>query len=160
MSSKVIRDGKVQAQPLAWRPAGIVPSTGGNASEGAPAGDAMPVMPSRGAADVRIRELEAELEQKTKEAFRAGAQQGEAAARQRAQAELDKQMTALARTSSELAGLRPRIRKETERELVELALGIARRILRRELTIDPEALSGVVKAAISKIDLRETHRLR
>ena len=41
-----------------------------------------------------------------------------------------------------------------------LALAIARRILHRELTVAPEALLGLVKAALEKIGGREIHRVR
>ena len=47
-----------------------------------------------------------------------------------------------------VAGLRARIRKETESDIVTLTVAIARRVLRRELSVDPEAIHGVVKAAL------------
>jgi flagellar assembly protein FliH len=59
-----------------------------------------------------------------------------------------------------LTGLRPRFRHEAEEDVVALALATARRILHRELTVDPEALLGLVKAALEKIELREVHRVR
>ena len=49
--------------------------------------------------------------------------------------------------SRQRCGARPR------KTLVHLALAIARRILHRELTVDPEALPGLVKAALAKIDI-------
>jgi len=66
----------------------------------------------------------------------------------------------LARTIEELTGLRPRFRHEAEEDVVALALATARRILHRELTVEPEALLGLVKAALEKIELREVHRVR
>ena len=39
------------------------------------------------------------------------------------------------------------LRRQAEADLVRLALAIARRILHRELTVDPEAMRGLVKAA-------------
>src|SRR5260370_25785580 len=66
----------------------------------------------------------------------------------------------LARTIEELTGLRQRFRHEAEEDLVALALAIARRILHRELTMAPEALLGLVKAALEKIDGRELHSVR
>jgi flagellar assembly protein FliH len=41
-----------------------------------------------------------------------------------------------------------------------LAVAVARRILRRELTVDPDALLGIVKAALGRVDLRELLRIR
>jgi flagellar assembly protein FliH len=66
----------------------------------------------------------------------------------------------LARTIEELTGLRARFRHEAEQDVVALALAIARRILHRELTVDPEALLGLVKAGFEKMEMREVHRVR
>jgi flagellar assembly protein FliH len=43
---------------------------------------------------------------------------------------------------------------------VTLAIAIARRVLHRELSTDPEAILGVVMAAFQKLNARETQRLR
>ena len=43
---------------------------------------------------------------------------------------------------------------------MRLALAIARRILRRELSVDPESLLGLLKAGLEKIESAETHRVR
>jgi flagellar assembly protein FliH len=66
----------------------------------------------------------------------------------------------LARTIDELAAQRRRMRREAEEDVVKLAVAIGRRILHRELTIDPEALLGVVKAALTKLERRELVRVR
>ena len=159
MSSKVIRDPAVPVQSLTWRPASGAPHGSPPLCESAR------TAPLEGSASAPVAAAleaarEAELKRKTEEAFRAGVHQGESTARQNAAAAVDEQIRALARTAAEIASLRQKIRHETERELVELSLAIARRILHRELTIDPEALAGLIKAAVQKIDLRETHRLR
>ncbi|MGH9660633.1 MAG: FliH/SctL family protein, partial [Bryobacteraceae bacterium] len=73
---------------------------------------------------------------------------------------LDAKLDELARAIESMATLRPRIRRETEAELVRLALAIARRVLRRELTVDPDAIAGIVKAAFEKREARETLRVR
>jgi flagellar assembly protein FliH len=161
MSSRLIRGGDAATEPLTWRLAGV---SAASVSESDAiihvqrAGAGASVHPDSNGAGAN--ELEQELERRTQEAFHAGLQQGEVSGRQRAEAELHARIETLARATAEIAGLRQKIRQETERELVELSLAIARRVLHRELTIDPEALSGVIKAAIHKIDLRETHRLR
>jgi len=66
----------------------------------------------------------------------------------------------LARTIEELSGLRQRYRHEAEEDVIALAMAIARRILHRELTVDPDALLGLVKAALKKIEAHEVHRVR
>jgi flagellar assembly protein FliH len=44
--------------------------------------------------------------------------------------------------------------------VVGLALAVARRILHRELTVSPDALLGLVKAALEKVDAREVNQVR
>jgi flagellar assembly protein FliH len=44
--------------------------------------------------------------------------------------------------------------------VVELAVAIARRVLHREISTDPEALLGVVKSACERVNSRELKRLR
>jgi flagellar assembly protein FliH len=44
--------------------------------------------------------------------------------------------------------------------LVRLAVAIARRVVRRELTIDPQAITGLVKAALEQISAGERIRVR
>jgi flagellar assembly protein FliH len=161
MSSRLIRGGDLEVEPLTWHPGGVAAASASEA-------DALlhtHRQPHRSGGHAEpggaiSEDVEQELERRTEEAFRAGVQQGEAAGRQHAQAELHARIETLTRTTAEIAVLRSKIRHEAERELVELALAIARRILHRELTVDPEALSGLIKAAMHKIDLRETHRLR
>ena len=66
----------------------------------------------------------------------------------------------LARSIEELTGSRLRCRREAEQDVVALALAVARRILHRELTVSPEALLGLVKAALDKMEAREVHQVR
>jgi len=108
----------------------------------------------------RIAELEALVERRATEARQEGFREGEAAGCARAGAEVQPALEKLARSIEEIAGLRPRLLRESEAELVELAMGIARRILRRELSVDAEALQGLVKAALEKVSAREICRIR
>ncbi len=155
MSSRVRRDPDLTTQPLVW-PSAVDNQSGSGVETGIPVSS-----PDSGdASTTQKAAFEKELEQKIQEAFRSGVKQGEATGRQKAAAELEGAIRTLAKTTAEIASLRPTIRRETERELVQLSLAIGRRILHRELTIDPGALSGLIKAAVQKIDLRETYRLR
>ncbi len=43
--------------------------------------------------------------------------------------------------------------------MVKLSVAIARRILNRELSVDPEALVGMANVALSRLDKREVHRV-
>jgi len=66
----------------------------------------------------------------------------------------------LAHSIDDVAGMRPRLRKEAEADLVQLSLAIARRVLRRELAVDPEALHGLVLAALEKLAGQEICRVK
>jgi flagellar biosynthesis/type III secretory pathway protein FliH len=60
----------------------------------------------------------------------------------------------------EPAAARTRFRIEAEADTVALAVAIARRILHKELSTDPEAILSLVKTAFEKLNAQETHRLR
>ena len=150
MLSKLRRGGNVAMEPMAWRTVGerdahvTVPQTS----------------PERNGAGARAATLEDEAEQRRQSAYQQGLQDGLAAAQREMFAQVDVMNGRLARTIEELTGLRQRFRHEAEEDLVALALAIARRILYRELTMAPEALLGLVKAALEKIDGRELHSVR
>jgi flagellar assembly protein FliH len=148
MSSRVIRpESGVEASPIAWR------AFGSPVSQMREAGKA--AAPDAGAA-----EAQKESEARTRAAYNQGLAAGEAAARERAQQKLDPVLHGLNTMIAELASLRKRVRMEAEDDAVKLAIAIARRVLYRELATDPEAILGLVKAAFSKLNARETQRLR
>lgn len=90
----------------------------------------------------------------------AGFREGEAAGRAQAQAALTPVIERLARSIDELAALRPRLREQAEAGLIRLAVAIARRVVRRELTVDPGAITGLVKAALEQLAAHEGLRVR
>jgi flagellar assembly protein FliH len=69
-------------------------------------------------------------------------------------------MERLARSIDEIAKFRPRLRREAEQDLIRLAMAVARRIIRRELTIDPDALHGLILGALEKLQGQEVCRVR
>jgi flagellar assembly protein FliH len=108
----------------------------------------------------RLAQIERENEQRVREAHAAGLREGEAAGRQRAGAELQPVIDRLARSIEEIGGLRARLRAEAEADLIQLSLAIARRVIRRELAIDPEALHGLVLGALEKLRGQEIARVK
>ncbi len=82
-----------------------------------------------------------DLDEVRKEAFQHGFSEGVESGRQEAaqasSKELQTSLEALRGVAAELAGHKDALRRDVERELVELAFSIARRIIRRELTVDP-----------------------
>ncbi len=101
-----------------------------------------------------------EWERRVAEARAAGLREGEAEGRSRAAAEAQPILERLARSIDEVAALKPRLRREAEADTIKLALAIARRALRRELAVDPEALHGLVLAALEKLQAQEICRVR
>jgi flagellar assembly protein FliH len=95
-----------------------------------------------------------------RDARQAGFREGETAGRTTAQNEIRPLVERFARTIDELAVLRPRLREQAEGDLVRLAVAIARRVVRRELTIDPQAITGLVKAALEQLSAGERIRVR
>ena len=149
MSSKLFPpDHALQVSPVAWRTVdsghavtAYLPEIGGAAPFGG-------------------IERDGQVDQRLREAHAAGVREGEAAGKSRAAAEFQPVIERLARSIEETAGLRARLRREAEADLLRLALAIARRILRRELAIDPDALHGLVLAALDKLQSQEICRVR
>ena len=100
--------------------------------------------------------LEADAQFLATEAYQRGYREGEAAGRSAAQPVLER----LAHSIDTIAGLGPRLRKEAEGDLLRLSIVIARRILHRELSVDPEAVSGLIMAALEKLKGHEIQRVR
>jgi flagellar assembly protein FliH len=107
-----------------------------------------------------MSELEAQLEARVRDARQAGAREGQLAAEQRLGDEVRQAVKSFARGVAELAAIRDRLRREAEQDVVQLAIEIARRVLHRELAADSEALLGLTRAALQRIDAREIHRVR
>lgn len=80
--------------------------------------------------------------------FAKGEQDGQMAAKQ----QWAPLTAALETTLRELDGIRPKIRHHMEQEVVELALHVARKVIRHELTISKDAIVCVVKEAMNKLD--------
>jgi flagellar assembly protein FliH len=101
--------------------------------------------------DLSSQELKRQLEEVKKAAYAEGLRDGEQGARAE-QEQYAQWNTTLAATIEELAGSKARLRQEAAGDLVELSFGIARRILRRELHTDPDALRGIVSAVLERIN--------
>lgn len=146
MSCKVVPPGAARPAALhEWRQVHKDPRTGAGLAS---------------AASERTAGLERECARRVEAAHAAGLREGEEAGRRRAAAEIQPAVERLARSAAEISAMRGRLRREAEADLVGLAIAIARRVLRREMTVDPEALRGVVRAALEKIEAREVSRVR
>ena len=101
-----------------------------------------------------------EIEARIKAAFDHGRQEAEAAANQRAAQKVEPIAASLNRLIQDLAGVRKQFRSEAEQDTVKLAIAIARRVLHRELTLDPESIEGLIRIALEKLESRELCRVR
>lgn len=161
MSSKILRGDVKNIETLQWH---LVEREGGLF---APSGDGS--QPSQGGGttidkaqllEMRVAEMEAEMVRRAEAARATGFREGEAAGMARAGASLEPVLQNLTRTIQELAAYRGRFRKEAEQDLVKLSISIARKILHRELAVDPNAILALVRIVLESIDAREVHRVR
>jgi flagellar assembly protein FliH len=106
------------------------------------------------------REPEVPSEELTQRVFQDGYDQGRAAARAEYAAMADSLRQQVADGVGTLARERPRLRASAEADVVKLALAISRRVIRRELAIDPTSIQGIVRVAIDTINNRDLVRVR
>ena len=141
---------------------GAVPWSRGNTAP------AVAQIPQRGAGTpeevLRLREeLEESLlltEGRTKEAWENGLRAGEAAARKSQDEQIRASLELLAKTVAEVSSIRGDTIRRAEADTVRLSIEIARRVLHRELSVDPSALEALIKAAISRLQTQEIYRVR
>jgi len=94
------------------------------------------------------------------EAAAAGKREGELATRQALELQWDEEMAKLRQIMKEASEIAPKLRCQAEEELVRLAVAVARRILHRELTLDTDALTGLIKTAFDRLNQREIQQVR
>jgi flagellar assembly protein FliH len=101
-----------------------------------------------------------ERERVEQEAYQRGFAEGKNVGQQQAKAEVQPVLEQLGKSLATLSSLRSRIRSEGEGDLLKLAISIARRVLHRELTLDPESIEGLIRVALEKLQTRELSRIR
>jgi len=107
------------------------------------------------ALSARAATLEQEVKAVRKEAFDAGLSQGE----QRAHQELAPVVEKMKQSISDTLGTRSLLRVKAEKDVVQLAVQIARRILHRELATDTSALSALAKVVFDRMARAESYTL-
>jgi len=99
-------------------------------------------------------------EEANKESYQRGFSEGRSVGHDQATVELQPVMDRLSRSLADLASVRSRVRKTAEADLLKLAIAIARRVLHRELTLDPGSIEGLIRVALEKLESRELCRVR
>ena len=98
----------------------------------------------------------AEPSDELRRAFQAGYDLG----REEATGQLATVAESLVKSLEELAAFRGGLRERYERELLELALGVARKIVQQELAERPEIWLGLIRAAVRRVVDRERITVR
>jgi flagellar assembly protein FliH len=111
--------------------------------------------PEAAALREKLRQTENEAAAEQRRAFEAGRQQGQ----REAQAELQPVIERLNASIAEIVAMRPDLRRRAERDVVQLALMIARRVLHRELSVDQEALTAIARLAFERLARSESYRV-
>lgn len=120
--------------------------------------EAAPSSPSVQELEARIRELQGELEERSRnftadiEAARSEArEEGKAGERSERASRVEAALRQLSSALDGFAAERDRYLKQVEQEVVRLALAIAARILHREAQMDPLLLAGAVRVALGQL---------
>jgi flagellar assembly protein FliH len=155
-SSRVLREAEQGVvTPITWRAAVSLSSSRARTS---------PIeakeVPSGQSVSERDRDWQVERDRIQQEAYHRGFTEGKNVGREQAAAELQPVIDQLGRSLATLSSLRSHIRGEAEGDLVKLAISIARRVLHRELTLDPESIEGLIRVALDKLQSRELCRVR
>jgi len=83
---------------------------------------------------------------------KSGYEQGERAGSEAARIRLEPVLKSLNQMLAELEALQQRECRHFEKELVDLALAVARKIVGREVAVNPEALTGMLRDTLSCIE--------
>ena len=147
--SRILRASDTPVAPLRLRP--VQPQTPPTSSrkEMAPAEQALESACER-ELRLKLQEIEASLPAIREEAFNRGLKEGEKRA-ETAIAQFETMNGNLAAAIAEAAKLQTEIRRSAERDVLELSLAIARRVLHRELHVDPHALEGIIAAGLRRV---------
>lgn len=151
-----VADPSQKVEAVRWRPGGGHLNSFTSNTQG---GDALS---EQEMAELRVhlegseQRFQAQLAQVRQEAFAEALRQ----AREEASAQVRSLQDSVGQTLASLAQTKRNLRQEGEVELIKLSLAIARRILHREVSIDSEALHGLVHAALQKLQNREISRVR
>ena len=86
-----------------------------------------------------------------REAFAKGYEQGERSGLEAAGKRGEAMLRRLSETITELTTLRASMIRQTETQMVELALAVARRVVHREVTLDRNLLIAIVRVALDRL---------
>jgi flagellar assembly protein FliH len=162
MLSKVLTEDSADIRKVTWRQRTEKSAAKPVGAQPAPPPVPVPEPPSPELLKLRARitELSAAAEQQARQAYETGVRTGEGTARKALEGETRAAIDRLTVTIADVAATRSDIIQRAETDTVKLAVEIARRILHREVTADPNALRALTRAALQKLQSQEIHRVR
>lgn len=101
--------------------------------------------------DPLTADQQAHLAALERDAFTKGYAQGERAGLEAGGKRAEAMLRRVAHTLEELSNLRKALMQQSERQMVQLALTLARRIVDREVTLDPELIAAMAHIGIKKL---------
>src|SRR5688572_29150350 len=117
--------------------------------------------PAAAIPEVDVAALHAQLAQVERDAFARGLAQGEVASISTSSERGEAMLNRLTQTLQDLTRLRAEMIRQTERQMVQLALAVARRIVHREVSLDQDLLIAMARVALERLgdNARATVRL-
>jgi flagellar assembly protein FliH len=111
----------------------------------------MPVTPQRKAKTAEAPKPAVDLAQVEKTAYENGFSQGEKAGMEIAEQKIEAVMRRYAESILEVAKLRSSLYAQVEREVVKLAVEVAKKITHREIQADPDIIQTLVRVALGHV---------
>ncbi len=105
-------------------------------------------------------EIDAHLAALEREAFTKGYAAGERAGAEAGARRADAMLRRVAQTIESLGQLRRTIIRQTEQQVVELALTLARRVVHREVSLDPQLVAALAHVALERLGERAPATIR
>jgi flagellar assembly protein FliH len=111
-----------------------------------------PASPAAGSPmPIRSDDSQLRLAALERDAFAKGYAQGERAGAEAAATRTEAMLRRMSQTLEELSALRAEMIRRTERQMVQLILAIAERVVHREITLDRGLLVGMARAALDRL---------
>jgi len=155
MLCSIFDESEVEVGEVAWRRTNGAPAVRSQIPHPVtPASDEVPGL------QAKLEESHLLMEARVKEAWENGLRAGEAAARKSQEEQIRATLELLAKTIAEVSSIRGETIRRAEADTVRLSIEIARRVLHRELSVDPSALEALIKAAIARLQSQEIYRVR
>jgi len=152
MSSRARRvNGGAEVRPFDWSHAAAAPAVEPLFPVQARALDAEPPPATPPALDVPDPNHQAKLAALEREAFAKGYEAGERAGAEAGAKRAEAMLRRLSQTLDDLAAVRREMIRQTERQMVQLAMAIAKRVVRREVAVDKELTLTMARVALERL---------